>query len=157
MLNVTVTGLTEVIQRFSEMPSKVHDGLLAEITKQALDLQRYVVTEKLSGQVLNKITGKLASSIQHDVTDSGSSIIGRVYSNNSVSYAAAQEFGAQIPDRYPVNAKALHFFVGGQEVFAKFARGFTLRERSFLRSSLSDKKDQIIAGMTAAVQKATTA
>lgn len=93
MLNVTVTGLTEVIQRFSEMPSKVHDGLLAEITKQALDLQRYVVTEKLSGQVLNKITGKLASSIQHDVTDSGSSIIGRVYSNNSVSYAAAQEFG----------------------------------------------------------------
>src|SRR5271156_2523995 len=133
MLNVTVVGDREVIQRFSEIPQKAHEGLLAEITRLALDIQAHVVEDKLQGQVLNKITGKLASSIQHDVTDGGTSIIGRVYSNSSVSYAGIHEFGGYVPDRCPVSAQAMHWGSGGRDVFAKFARGFNMPERSFLR------------------------
>jgi HK97 gp10 family phage protein len=154
MLNIVITGDREVIQRFEAMATKVHTALLAEITKQALDLQAHVVRDKLQGQVLNHITGRLQSSIMHEVNDNGKSIIGRVYSNNSVNYAAIHEFGGTVPDRYPVNGKALHWMSGGQDVFAKFARGFTMPERSFLRSSLEDYKSRIIDGMTAAVQKA---
>ena len=90
-LNVTLTGDTEVIAKFNAMPEKVHRALVQEVTKLALDLQRHVVVDKLSGQVLNKITGRLQSSIQYDVTDSGSSVIGRVYANTSTApYAGAQ-------------------------------------------------------------------
>jgi phage gpG-like protein len=154
MLSISITGDRELIAKLQAMPNKVHSALVTEVTRLALDLQRHVVEDKLQGQVLNRITGKLASSIQHNVTDNGSSIIGRVYSNNSVKYAAIHEFGGSIPDRYPVNAKAMHWQVGGRDVFAKFAKGFTLPSRSFLRSSLADFRDRIVDGMTEAVRKA---
>ena len=153
-LNCVLIGDKEVIQKLSAMPPRVHQALVAEVTKQALDLQRHVVEDKLQGQVLNHVTGKLASSIMYDVTDSATSVKGRVYSNNSVNYAAIHEFGGTVPDRYPVNAKALHWVSGGKDVFAAFARGFTMPERSFLRSSLADYKDRIIAGMSKAVSQA---
>jgi phage gpG-like protein len=155
-LNVTLVGDQAVIQKLSAMPPKVHQALVAEVTRQALDLQRHVVEDKLQGQVLNHVSGKLASSIMYDVTDSQTSVTGRVYSNNSVNYAAIHEFGGTVPDRYPVNAKALHWMSGGQDVFAKFARGFTMPERSFMRSSLADYKDRIIAGLTRAVTQEAT-
>jgi hypothetical protein len=158
MLNVTVIGDREVIQRFANLPERAHGALVAEVTTLALELQAHVVQDKLQGQVLNHITGRLQSSIQHDVQVSGTTVTGRVYANTSTApYAGAQEFGATIPDRYPVNAKALHFFVGADEVFAKFARGFTLPERSYLRSSLEDYKERIISGMTNAVKQAMVA
>lgn len=154
LLNIAVTGDKEVLARFDAIPAKVHRALYARIFGLALELEHYIKTEKLSGQVLNHRTGKLQSSINSEVKESGANIIGRVFSNNSVNYAAIHEFGGQVPDRYPVNGKALHFFIGGKEVFAKFARGFTMPERSFMRSGLADYKEKIIAGMTDAVKKA---
>ena len=153
MITVDIVGDKEVIARFSSMPDRMHRKLLQFITGFSLKLQNYVVTQKLSGQVLNHRTGKLQASIHNDVQDSGSLIMGRVYSS-ATNYAAIHEYGGQIPDRYPVNAKALHFFAGGKEVFAKFARGFTMQERSFLRSSLADNRDDIIEGMKEAVMGA---
>ncbi len=153
MITVTVIGREELRARIDAMPSRVHDALLRTITGLALQLEAYVKSDKLSGQVLNKITGNLQGSIHSNVIDEGTSITGRVYSAG-VNYAAIHEYGGQIPDRYPVNAKALHFFVGGKEVFAKFARGFTMPERSFMRSSLEDYRAKIIDSMTNAVTKA---
>jgi hypothetical protein len=158
MLNVTLVGDKEVIQRFASLPERAHRALVAEVTTLALELQAHVVQDKLQGQVLNHITGRLQSSIQHDVQSSGTTVAGRVYANTSTApYAGAQEFGATIPDRYPVNAKAMHWTSGGQDVFAKFARGFNLPERSYLRSSLEDYKERIISGMTNAVKQAMVA
>lgn len=153
-LNVTLVGDDKIVAKLDAMPSKVHQALLAKITGLALELQAYVQNDKLAGQVLKKITGHLAGSIMQDVDDQSDTITGRVYSNSSVNYAAIHEFGGQIPARYPINGKALHFFIDGKEVFAKYARGFTMPERSFMRSALADKKQEIIAGMTKAVQQA---
>ena len=145
MLSVTVIGEEQLKQRFQSMPGRTHNALLRTITGWALRLENYVKQEKLSGQVLNHITGKLQGSIHNDIADSPDSIVGRVYSSNAASpYNAAQEYGAIIPDRYPVNAQALHFYIGGKEIFAKFAKGFTLKERSYMRSSLAENAAAII-------------
>ncbi len=136
------------------MPSRVHRALLIKITGLALQLEQHIKQDKLQGQVLNRITGHLAGSINHEVNDRRTAIAARVYSNSSVNYAAIHEFGGHIPDRYPVNGKALRFMIGGREVFANFARGFNMPERSFMRSGLADYRDRIIEGMTKAVMTA---
>lgn len=150
---VTVVGDQELRARFDSMPQRVHDRLLGAITSLALKLQNHVVQDKLSGQVLKRRTGKLAGSIHNSVQDAGTSITGRVYSSG-INYAAIHEFGGHIPERRPVNAKALHWVSGGKDVFAMYARAFDMPERSYLRSSLADMREEIIAGMTNAVRDA---
>jgi phage gpG-like protein len=154
MLTIEVSGDKELIARLQSMPQRMRAALYAKTTELALELESHVKKDKLQGQVLNHRTGRLQQSIHHDVQQSGSSITGRVYSAGPVPYAGIHEFGGSVPDRYPVNAKALHFFIGGKEVFATFARGFTMPERSYLRSSLADYRDRIIDGLTQAVQGA---
>jgi phage gpG-like protein len=143
--NVTMVGDREVVQRFTDMPLKVHQALLVEIVKQTLDLQAHVVQDKLQGQVLNHISGKLQSSIQHDVNDGGTSIIGRVYSNKSVSYAGIHEFGGPFRTRLGTGKGPPK--PGGKEFGM-------MPERSFLRSSLQDYRQRIVDGITNAAKKA---
>lgn len=151
MIKVEISGDKELLAHLDAMPGNVHNAVLRKMTSLALQLETYVKQNKLAGQVLQKISGRLQSSIQNDVIDSADIIEARVYSNTSAApYNAAQEYGAVIPDRYPVNAKAMHFFVGGKEVFAKFAKGFTLKERSYMRSSLADNRQLIIDGIAQA-------
>ncbi len=154
MLNITITGQEAVIARFGGMNDRIRQRLFGAVTILAANLERYVKESKLSGQVLQHRTGQLQQSIHNQVTQDGSSVIGRVFSAGPLPYAAIHEFGGQVPDRTPVNAKALHFFIGGKEVFAKFAKGFTMPERSYLRSSLSDYRQQIIDGLSRAVGEA---
>lgn len=151
MLNVTIVGNEAVITRFATMNDRIRQRLFGAVQVLAANLERYVKTDKLSGQVLQHRTGHLQQSIHNEVTQDGSTTIGRVFSAGPLPYAAIHEFGGSIPDRYPVNAQALHFYIGGREVFAKFARGFTMPERSYLRSSLSDYRQRIVDSMNRAV------
>lgn len=145
MFSIESKGKTELTARFDKMPSKLHDALFKSMTGLADDLKTHIANDKLNGQVLNRISGKLAGSIQRRMTDSPDKITATVYSNDTAKpYNRAHEYGAIIPDRFPKNAKALHWMVGGQHVFAKFARGFTLPARSYMRSGLADYKTQII-------------
>ena len=145
MFDVAYTNKDKLVARFGEMPEKLHASLLKRVHGLTLELKNHVILDKLQGQVLNKITGRLMGSIQSDVTDTPDRITGRVYSSTTASpYNRAHEYGAIIPDRFPKNAKAMHWMVGGQHVFAKFARGFTLPARSYMRSSLTDYKEKII-------------
>jgi len=157
MLSVQITGDTELIERIDRMPQAVHNALLRKITALSIELQRYIRTEKLSGQVLNKRTGALQSSVFQEVSDKGTSIIAKVAAGRDVPYARIHEYGGQTKphDIYPKNAKALHFFMGGKEVFAKVVHhpGSKMPERSYMRSSLADMKQEIIDGMTNAARQ----
>jgi len=52
-------------------------------------------------------------------------------------FAFIQEMGGRVPDRYPVRAKAMHWMSGGEHVFAKRAKGFTLRPRGFIAAAVT--------------------
>ena len=58
-----------------------------------------------------------------DVTETSTSVVGRVYSSGDVKYAGIHEYGGVIPahEVIPVKAKALHFVIGGKDVFAHFS------------------------------------
>ena len=85
-------------------------------------------------------------------------VVGKVASSGDVKYAGIHEFGGKTPahDIYPDKAKALAFMIGGKQVFAKVVHhpGSQMPERSFLRSSLSDMRQEILDGLEFAVKGA---
>ena len=132
------------------MPGKLQAALLQKVSMLALKLEERV-KRKLSGEVLNVKTGDLRRSIANKVEQSAHAVIGTVYSSGDVKYAAIHEFGGTTKAHVieAVNAKALAFSMGGQQVFAKRVNhpGSKIPERSFLRSSLADMRDEITEGL----------
>lgn len=158
MLTIEMVGDKQLLVKVRNMSRRIHDELLKATTGLSFDLLA-LVKRKLSGDVLNVgKTGKLRDSIFQQVIDQGTKgITGRVASDGTVKYAAIHEFGGtiNIPEIRPVNVEALHFFMGGDEVFAKYARAHTVTmpERSYMRSSLADMREQIKEELTEAVRR----
>jgi len=50
--------------------------------------------------------------------------------------AAAQEYGADIPERFPVRAQAMRFQVGSEMVFARRARAFKLKPKHYIQEAV---------------------
>lgn len=151
------------------MPEKLHEELLKSTVLLADDLRNYIITNKLQGQVLHRITGRLAGSIQRKISDSPTKIEGMVYSNDTAApYNAAHEYGTVIhhPGNTPYivmndgahfisNTAAESLLARGHRVFRTAPHTITLPERSYMRSSLSDKKDAIIKEYNNAAVRAT--
>jgi phage gpG-like protein len=158
MLAIRITGSEEVQRRFANMPAGVRAALRAKVFALTLMLEAHVKNDKLSGQVLNTVTGRLKRSIQSRVTEDESLITGSVFSSGDVPYAAIHEFGGKTSphDIVPVKAKALAFMMNGKMVFAKIVHhpGSVMPERSYLRSSLDDMHDRIVNELTQAVRGA---
>jgi len=143
--------------RLDSMPARVHDALLKKVSELAEKLRTHVVSDKLSGQVLNRRTGALARSIAENVEDAGTSITGKVFSSGDVKYAAIHEYGGVTAAHVieAKNASVLAFMANGKQVFAKRVNhpGSRIPERSYMRSSLGDMTQEIIDGMTQAVKE----
>lgn len=158
MISVSLVGDRELVARLNAMPGKLRQALLVKVTELSLRLENKVKSEKLSGQVLKVKTGALRASIFSDVSSTDNSVTGRVASSGDVKYAAIHEFGGHIPAREIVadKAQALSFLWGGKQAFFKRVHwpGADMPERSFLRSALTDMKDDIAEGFTQAVAEA---
>jgi|SRR5665213_2156514 len=143
MLTIEIQD-TAVKAWLTAMPVKVHGKLLNAVDKLTVLLQRKTVMEKLSGQVLNFHTHKLQKSIQRNIKDSSTAVIGSVFSVKSVApYAAIHEFG-------DVFERAVTMAWGRK---VKDPKKFTFHypERSFLRSSLREMEPRIVSDMKQAV------
>ena len=146
MFTVTLTGDKELIARLDAMPDKLRSALRAKVSALALKLEAKV-KGKLTNDVLNVRSGDLRRSIYSDVQDSGDSVTGKVASSGDVKYAAIQEYGGTTKPHVieAVNGKALAFQMNGKQVFFRRINhpGSNIPERSFLRSSLTDMRDEI--------------
>jgi phage gpG-like protein len=144
LLNLTLVGDRQLLLNMERLPPVVAQALADKLDAVILPtLQTHVVRDKLHGQVLHQRSGQLARSIQMRKAElTGTAVMGWVYSAGDVKYAGIHEFGGKTAphDIYPTKADALHFVVGGREVFAKVVHhpGSQMPERSFLRSSLHD-------------------
>lgn len=159
MLEIKLIGDQQLMLKLQRMPERVRFELKKAVTGLSFDLMR-LVKRKLTNQVLNVRSGKLRDSIFQRVVEDRAGIHGHVASDGTVKYAGVHEWGGtiNIPEIRPVSASALHFITkGGAEVFAKYARAHTVTmpERSYLRSSLRDMKDQIKRELTDAVMRGT--
>lgn len=146
-VSVVMVGSQQLQAELQNMSPIIRSLVMAKVQSLAIELQRHIVQDKLSGQVLKVKTGNLRRSIQHSIGESSNGITAQVFSSNDVKYAAIHEFGGTI---VPNKAKALSFVIDGKRIFTQ---SVTLKERSFMRSSLTDMKQMIIDGLTAAVSQ----
>jgi len=155
MLNIVLVGDTQVIAEMDRMPPSVRVMLRQKIRSLALRLKTKIQRDKLSGQVLNVVTGALRRSIQDQIHEDATSVIGEVFSSGDVKYARIHELGGKTRahDIYPRKADALSFMMGGRRVFAKVVHhpGSVMPERSFMRSSLREMTQTIQREMKEAV------
>jgi phage gpG-like protein len=165
MIRVEMRGDAEVIARLSAFPGSLRAILRRRIWAITLKLQARV-QRKLSGQVLNVVTGALRRSIQSDVVETAESVRGRVFSTGDVKYARIHEFGGKTRAHIiePKKGRALLFAMAGtasggagpSRIFARRVNhpGSVMPERSFLRSSLTEMREEIIRELTDGVVEA---
>jgi phage gpG-like protein len=122
------------------------------LKRAAEEVRTEVVTKHLSGPTgpksLSKKSGDLGNSITTSVKRSGGRI--RALIGNlkwPLKYARIHEYGGIIK---PKNSGFLKFKIGDRWIFAKEVR---IPERSFLRSSLKDKRRAIIDLLTKAIKE----
>lgn len=157
-VSVAITGDAALISRLQAMPGKVHTSLLSKMHILSIALEAHITDEKLSGQVLNIVTGNLKRSVFQVVEDSKEVITATVASSSDVKYAAIHEFGGII--KHPGGTAYIYTgkwgdgavqFVSNANATAEMPRtkphDIPMPERSFMRSSLSDMKEAIIAGL----------
>lgn len=159
-MTITITsnagGVAESLERKA---SEITGALTAKLDALVVALQRHIIVDKLQGQVLRQYGGgggSLADSIRAiNATRQGSSITASICVEGSAEkYAALQEFGTSSTYSIePKAAKVLHFLVGGKNIFTKKILHPPLREHSFLRSSLEDRKEEILSGLNDALRQ----
>jgi phage gpG-like protein len=154
MITATVDA-SALKARLNGTAAKAFASIRDAVTVQTGMLAEYIKRDKLSGQVLKNRSGNLRNSVFPLTETSGSVVTGQVYVDNTAPYGRYQEYGAHIPERVPVNAKALRWYVGGSPVFAMRARAFTLPARPFMAPSLDERAPAITAAIQESVNKVT--
>lgn len=153
--DVVLSGDLAMRARLNGASERLLPLLVRNLNSVNTQLQRHIVSDKLSGQVLRSHTGNLKRSIiQIPATVSGSVVSASVGLSKEAWYGLAHEFGAHIPERVPVKAKALHWMgANGIDVFAMRARAFNLPERSFLRTAFAEFQPRIQEAIANAIQE----
>lgn len=137
MIEVTVPNAEQLQRDLGVTRTRLLADIKTEIRRVAVDLTAHVKDRKLSGQVLKVQTGRLRRSVNFKVTESATGVEARVGTN--VEYARIHEFGF----KGTVNVKE-HMRKGKQAYTVRaHTRRVNLPERSFLRSSMSDMRQDI--------------
>ena len=148
MLTLGLIGADALDARLGAFPAELLADLAAKAAALADALAAKVRNDKLSGQVLNVVSGDLRASIVGEATVDGNDVVGSVESMGDVKYAAIQEYGGKTAahEILPSKADALAFIIGGALRFATRVEhpGSTIPERSYLRSSLEEMTGEII-------------
>lgn len=157
IINIVVKGDTELIAKFKSMPATVHAALLQKVYELSLKLEAHVKKNKLSGQVLNRKSGRLVRSIGSRVLNTAEAVFGIVFQSADVPYGAIHEYGGKTGAHLivPKRAKVLAFTKAGSQVFATKVNhpGSKFPSRSYMRSSLREMSSEISLGMKEAIVK----
>ena len=151
MFALELDGLDEASERLDGYPAELAAALASKAAELAAALADRVRSDKLAGGVLNVRSGALQASIAADVSADGEGVRATVGANGDVPYAAIQEYGGKTAahEILPVKAQALAFMVGGALRFARKVEhpGSVIPERSYLRSTLDEMSDDIVAAL----------
>jgi len=152
---VSLLGDAKLIARLEAMPASVAASLLRKVSMLVLKLQNYIQTNKLSGQVLNRKSGRLMRSIGTKVEQTATAVLGIVFQSSDVPYGRIHEYGGKTAAHVivPKKASVLAFNWKGENVFFKRVNhpGSTFPERSYMRSGLRDMSVEISLGLKTAV------
>lgn len=154
MIDGYVVGDKEVARRFRALPDGVLSRVADSIGRLILRLQRKVMQDKLTGQVLKVRTGTLRRSIDQRLVTDSDSVAGIVSTN--VKYGKAHEYGSDKTVTVREHLRLVKKAWGKELKHPVWATvkahsmKQNLPERSFLRSALADMKPEIIADLNKA-------
>lgn len=131
-----------VIDALKAKGPAILDLLQQKMERGGLELQRHIQAEKLSGQVLRNRTGTLRRSIVQK-TERDGQVITTVVAVDPVAsaYGKVHEYGGTFTVKEHVRRSA-----SGKQATVR-AHSATFQERSFMRSSFTEMKQQIIDGL----------
>jgi phage gpG-like protein len=151
VITASLTG----VEGLGVLPQALADRLAQEIERLG-GVLRDPIDRNLSGEVLQRRTGRLAGSITVEAERVGLGASVTVASDSP--YAAIHEYGGTIPARtvLPQSARALAFPWRGRQRFFKRVQlpAVTMPERSFMRSALNETLPEIRAAIEAAAAAA---
>lgn len=155
MIAVSVTGDKAVAFELKNTSNRVMAAIRRVVTREGLTLLAYVKASKLSGQVLKNQTGTLRRSINVRNTQTATSSEATVGTN--LSYAAIHEYGFNGEETVRAHMRNITQAFGkplasSVEVsVGSYSRAVNMPARSFLRSSLNERRDAIVAALEQAV------
>ena len=151
MITAKIIGTEEVINRIDKLGPSLRAELKTFQTAFAINTVGYVRGSKLSGQVLQHRRGRLKDSINYRVEDTGDKIASIIGTN--VEYAAIHEYGFHGPESVKEHLRMMTQ-AWGRPVkeprkinISAHTRTMNMPERSFLRSTLADKKEEFRQGL----------
>ena len=167
-IRMEMTGDREYIAKVSSGNGKVAGALRRAISVLAVDLQAHIVRDKLSGQVLKRVSGDLSRSVSIRYEDGGmTAVVGA-----NVPYAAKHEYGfsgtesvrAHVRRNREQMKSARRNALGNETRPSKakgagsgvtavnaFSRQVNYPARSYMRTGLADMREQISNALTSAV------
>lgn len=154
MISVDYNGSDELVLRaISAKTQELGPAVAVKLDELDAEIQGWIVSTELSGQVLNQRSGKLAGTIRMvPAKTEGTMIVGQVQGGGGAtgiggekSYAELFEYGSPV-DIVPVNAKALRFMtIEGEIVFAK--KVHLDLPRPFMAPALEHWQPEIVSGV----------
>ncbi len=134
-MSVEMVGVAEVAASFASMSTRMTEELRASVSRLSITLQRKVVQDKLSGQVLGVRTGRGRRSIHQDVQASGGIVSGVVSTN--LFYMAGWETGWSGDGRQAAQMSAAKAKFAGGGSGDSFKNG-SPKQRPFLVPALRE-------------------
>lgn len=163
MINIkgVVTGDKQVIANLGSAPERVRSKVETAMTRIVIDLQSYVVKNKLSGQLLKRRTGTLAASIQQRVARTDGQIVGvvgsRINDANPLKYAPPLEDGFSDTVTVKEHLRQMNTAFGKavkepRKITVK-AHGMKMnvKARNYLKGSLAENRERYLQMIDKAV------
>lgn len=148
-ITATILGNKKVSDRFKAMkvngPMAIYRSMLIQMAR----LADYVRASKLSGQILNRISGNLSRSIHPGASIDGDTVIGTVGTN--IRYAYVHEVGGtfDVPAHERMQTMVFGRPMNPPRSVTVGAHKATFPVRAFLRPSLNERKDVITSAIRA--------
>jgi phage gpG-like protein len=157
VITAHLVGDDRLLAWLRDAPDAVAAGVARAIAKLGIDLQRTIEDDKLSGQVLARRSGSLASSLDLRIEQNTDAISASVVTGSP--YARVHEYGfaGSVDVRASLRVVRQAF---GRPVSEKMitvrahARRMDLPERSFLRAALEEMASPISDEIDAALRTA---
>lgn len=146
-----------LVARLNGRAPTIIRSVATRLTRLMLLLQRHIVRDKLSGQVLHRRSGKLAQSIVAYPTEaSGTELQGRVEGASGPAwYGRVHEFGGTHEyEIHPVNGRALAFFAegysavpGGRQIMRGMSQNTNLNRKVKAIASFNAQGGVVVAAV----------
>jgi len=130
-----LVGTQAYLEKLTHARVTLRQKVIAVMKTQMFALAEYVRANKLSGQVLNRRSGDLSRATTGQIMEAGEQRVVGVVGTQGIPYAPVHEFGW--------NGERTVSQAFGRPIVPRSVQ-FHYPERSFIRSSVADRKDDIL-------------